>query len=143
MALPALDPVIHQATRLRIMSLLFRNRTASFTWTRDTLGLTDGNLDAHAARLESAGYVRRGRALLPGGFQVRLRITPEGDVAFRRYLEALRAYLSLGTQGGVPGLAVQDSKGERLGPDDQEREGHAVHEMGEDAHPEGDPTEFS
>lgn len=96
MALPALDPVIHQPTRLRIMALLYRNRVAAFTWVRDTLGLTDGNLDTHAAKLEAAGYVKRGRALELGGFQVKMKITPEGDAAFRAYLEGLRAYLNLG-----------------------------------------------
>jgi len=96
-SLPSLDPIIHQATRLRIMALLFRNRTAAFTWARDTLGLTDGNLDTHTKRLEDAGYIRRGRVLTTGGFQVRLRITPEGDAAFRAYLEALRVYLALET----------------------------------------------
>ena len=96
MDLPPLDPVIHQATRLRIMALLFRNRSGTFTWVRDTLGLTDGNLDAHVTRLEHAGYVQRGLGLTSrkGGFQVRLRITPEGDRAFRNYLEALKAYLA-------------------------------------------------
>ncbi len=94
MALPTLDPVIHQATRLRIMALLHRNRVASFTWVRDTLGLTDGNLDTHAAKLEEAGYVKRGRALDIGGFEVRMKITPEGDTAFRAYLDGLRAYLA-------------------------------------------------
>ncbi|HEX9340249.1 MAG TPA: transcriptional regulator [Thermoplasmata archaeon] len=107
MALPSLDPVIHQATRLRIMTLLFRNRTAAFTWARDTLGLTDGNLDTHATRLEEAGYILRGRVLTTAGFQVRLRITSEGDVAFRAYLEALRAYfltepVEPHVEGGVP-----------------------------------------
>ena len=78
------------------MALLFRNRSATFTWVRDTLRLTDGNLDAHAARMEEAGYLQRGLGLTPrkGGFQVRLRITPKGDAAFRAYTEALRAYLS-------------------------------------------------
>src|SRR2546430_733726 len=75
------------------MALLFRNRAAAFTWARDTLGLTDGNLDTHSKRLEEAGYIRRGRVLTTGGFQVRLRITPEGDAAFRAYLEGLKAYL--------------------------------------------------
>lgn len=79
------------------MTLVFRNRTAAFTWARDTLGLTDGNLDTHAKQLEEAGYIRRGRVLTPGGFQVRLRITPEGDTAFRAYLEGLRAYLATET----------------------------------------------
>lgn len=94
MALPTLDPVIHQPTRLRIMALLFRNRVAAFTWVRDTLGLTDGNLDTHAAKLEQAGYVKRGRALDIGGFQVKMKITAEGDAAFRAYLDGLRAYLA-------------------------------------------------
>ncbi len=94
MALPSLDPVIHQPTRLRIMALLFRNRVAAFTWVRDTLGLTDGNLDTHAAKLEEVGYVKRGRALDIGGFEVRMKITPEGDAAFRAYLEGLRGYLA-------------------------------------------------
>lgn len=100
MALPTLDPVIHQATRLRIMALLYRNRVASFTWIRDTLGLTDGNLDTHAAKLEEAGYLKRGRALEVGGFQVKMKITPEGDVAFRVYLEALRSYLAIAHGAG-------------------------------------------
>jgi DNA-binding MarR family transcriptional regulator len=103
-ALPSLDPVIHQATRLRIMTLLFRNRVAPFTWARDTLGLTDGNLDTHSKRLEEAGYIRRGRVLTTGGFQVRLRMTPEGDAAFRAYLQGLKAYL-------VPETGEPDGQG--------------------------------
>src|SRR5439155_23308570 len=79
------------------MALLFRNRIAAFTWARDTLGLTDGNLDTHTKRLEDAGHIRRGSVLTTGGFQVRLRITPEVDAAFRAYLEALRVYLALET----------------------------------------------
>ncbi len=95
MDLPPLSPVIHQATRLRIMALLFRNRNASFTWVRDSLGLTDGNLDTHATRLEGQRYIQRARVLTTRGFQVRLSITPEGDAAFREYLAALEGYLQL------------------------------------------------
>jgi len=108
-ALPSLDPIIHQATRLRIVALLFRNRTAAFTWARDTLGLTDGNLDTHTKRLEEAGYIRRGRVLTTGGFQVRLRITPEGDAAFRAYLEALREYLALETVEPTPSTSLHST----------------------------------
>lgn len=75
------------------MGILYRNRSASLRWVRDTLGLTDGNLASHSARLEAAGYIVRRRALTPGGFQARLAITPAGDAAYRRYREALRALL--------------------------------------------------
>lgn len=93
MELPPLDPVIHQPTRLRILALLYRNRRAAFTWVRDTLGLTDGNLGSHAAKLAEAAYILQGRVLTRGGFQVWLRMTPRGDEAFRTYLEALKAYI--------------------------------------------------
>lgn len=89
----ALDPVIHQVVRLRIMALLARNRAASFVWVRDTLGLTDGNLGSHVERLAKAGYLESKRVLTRSGFQVRLRMMPPGDEAYRRYLADLRSLL--------------------------------------------------
>jgi DNA-binding MarR family transcriptional regulator len=88
-----LDPVIHQVVRLRIMALLSRNRAAPFVWVRDVLGLTDGNLGSHMARLASAGYAVSTRTLTRSGFQVWLRVTAAGDEAYRAYLSALRSYL--------------------------------------------------
>lgn len=88
-----LDPVIHQAARLRIMAALQRNREARFTALRDALGLTDGNLASHAAVLEKAGYVASRRALTPGGFELRYRITPEGAAAVLAYAAELRTLL--------------------------------------------------
>ena len=99
-----LDPVIHQATRLRIMAALQRNREATFTGLRDGLGLTDGNLASHAARLEEAGYLESRRALAGLGFELRYRITPRGDAAFRGYVEALQDLL-----GGAGALDGTDS----------------------------------
>ncbi len=93
MSAEPLDPVIHQVVRLRVMAVLSRNRSASFVWVRDTLGLTDGNLGSHVARLQAAGYAKSARVLMATGFQVRLRITPQGDAAYRAYLAALRTYL--------------------------------------------------
>jgi DNA-binding MarR family transcriptional regulator len=89
-----LDPVIHQATRLRLMAALYRNREASFTGLRDGLGLTDGNLASHAQKLEEAGYVEARRALVGVSFEVRYRITPKGSDAFRAYVDALRGLLA-------------------------------------------------
>jgi DNA-binding MarR family transcriptional regulator len=88
-----LDPLIHQSTRLRLMMLLHRNREAPFTFLQSALELTPGNLDSHLTRLGAAGYVESGRVLTPGGFQVRVRITPAGDAAFQAYLRRLRSLL--------------------------------------------------
>jgi hypothetical protein len=88
-----LDPLIHQVTRLRIMTVLVKNRDAPFQWVQETLRLTPGNLDSHAGKLAAGGYLRMWKALGANGFQVRLAITPEGDRAFEAYLEALRSIL--------------------------------------------------
>lgn len=101
----ALDPVIHQATRLRIMSALHRNREASFTSLRDGLGLTDGNLGSHAQKLEDAGYLTSRRALVGVSFEVRYRITAEGSQAFKRYVGQLSDILDAGV--------ARESAGER------------------------------
>jgi DNA-binding MarR family transcriptional regulator len=96
-----LDPIIHQAVRLRVMALLSRNRTAPFVWVRDTLGLTDGNLGSHMARLAEAGYASSTRVLTRSGFQVWLRITPAGDDAYQSYLSSLRSYLEPSEAGRI------------------------------------------
>lgn len=87
----ALDPLLHQPSRLQIMTALFRNRQVSFTDLRDGLGLTPGNLASHAAKLEEAGYLRSGRVLVDLSFEVQYRITEEGVRAFRAYIRALEA----------------------------------------------------
>ena len=53
----ALDRLIHERVRLGIVSALAVNGSLTFTDLRDLLGTTDGNLSAHARRLEDAGYV--------------------------------------------------------------------------------------
>ncbi len=91
--MPELDPLIHQRTRLSILSALHRNRQASFTDLRDGLELTAGNLKSHADKLEEAGYIESFQALVDTDFQTRYRITDEGSAAFVSYLEDLGALL--------------------------------------------------
>jgi DNA-binding MarR family transcriptional regulator len=52
-----LDRLIHERVRLGIVSALAVNGSLTFTDLRDLLGTTDGNLSAHARRLEDAGYL--------------------------------------------------------------------------------------
>lgn len=108
---PELDPVIHQATRLRILALLYRNRIASFTDLRDGLGLTPGNLASHTARLEEAGYVKSGRVLVDLSFEVQYKLTDAGSAAFRAYLATLQGLLEeagLPARGAAPAPAEGD-----------------------------------
>ena len=131
MDLPELDPVIHQPTRLRIMALVHKNRQASFVWVRDVLQLTDGNLGSHAAKLQDAGYIQQGRVLAASGFQVRLRITPAGDAAFRTYLASLRRYLDLEAAAAVPEHVLRQEElrdvADALLPADDPRRARLLH----------------
>jgi len=55
-----LDSIIHQPARLQIMSALCQleeSAQVDFTYLKDSLGLTDGNLGAHLATLEAKGYI--------------------------------------------------------------------------------------
>ena len=55
-----LNEVIHQPIRLKLMAALFAIGTdaeVDFTFLRDHLKLTDGNLGAHLEKLESVGYL--------------------------------------------------------------------------------------
>lgn len=90
-----LDPVIHQASRLRLMALLHKNREGPFSWLQSELGLTPGNLDGHLQRLADAGYIEHARQLTTSGFRNWVRITRAGDEAFEGYRRALRGLLEM------------------------------------------------
>ena len=56
-----IDNIIHQPARLRIMAAITSiddDTQVDFTYLRDLLGLTDGNLGAHIQKREQARYLR-------------------------------------------------------------------------------------
>lgn len=85
----ALDPLIHSRIRLAVLSLLTTADAAEFTWLRDTVGTTDGNLSTHLTRLIEADYLTADRST---GI-TRYRLTSDGRDAFGRYVEQLEALL--------------------------------------------------
>ena len=53
-----LDETVHQRVRLGILAVLSEADMAEFTFLRDHLDVTDGNLNRHLHVLAEAGYVR-------------------------------------------------------------------------------------
>ena len=95
-----IDGVIHERTRLSIVSALAVAAQLSFNELKSMLGLTDGNLSVHARTLEDAGYL-----IVEKSFQGRrphtaMRLTPKGRKAFGRYLETLQQIVDQGHRGG-------------------------------------------
>jgi DNA-binding MarR family transcriptional regulator len=88
--LAGVDRVLHEPARLILMALLYPLESADFLYLFRETGLTKGNLSAHLARLEEAGYltVQKGfRGKIP---QTTYNLTEEGRQAFRDYRLVLK-----------------------------------------------------
>ncbi len=57
-SLAGVDRLIHEPARLMIVAILYAADQADFLYLLRETGLTKGNLSAHLARLEEAGYVK-------------------------------------------------------------------------------------
>ena len=93
-----LNPVIHQPTRLRIMAALVAlgvQERADFTFLRDLLDLTDGNLGAHLRTLEEAGYVAVDKEFVARRPKTWISPTSEGRDAFAEHVDSLEAIVGL------------------------------------------------
>jgi len=93
-----IDPVIHERVRLSIVSALAVAPEMSFNELKTTLGLSDGNLSAHATSLQQAGYIEIAKTFKGRRPYTTMRLTPEGQAAFRSYLETLRKIIDKGDE---------------------------------------------
>ena len=107
-----LDPVIHAPARLRLMAALVAappGTLLEFKRLRALLGLTDGNLGAHIATLEGAGFVAVTKDFEARRPRTRLAATAEGRSAYAAHVAALRAILD--------GAETVPSAGDAVAPD--------------------------
>lgn len=91
--MPGPDEIIHQSTRLKIMAALnalHGNEKLEFTELRALLQTTDGNLGAHLATLERAGYVLLEKDFAGRKPRTRAALTRSGRRAFEQHVSYLR-----------------------------------------------------
>jgi DNA-binding MarR family transcriptional regulator len=91
-----LNETIHQTVRLRIMAALVTLETdneVDFTYLRDLLEVTDGNLGAHLRKLEEAGYIAINKTFVERKPRTYIAITAEGRKVFQEHVAALEAIL--------------------------------------------------
>ena len=89
----ALDRVIHERLRLGIVSALAVNDTLTFNELKDVLGATDGNLSAHARKLEEAGYLSCAKSFVDRVPRTEYSLTDLGRDRFEEYLAHLEALI--------------------------------------------------
>lgn len=88
-----LDDIIHARIRLAVMAVLMSVEEADFTYIRDAVKTTDGNLSVHLRKLEEAGYVKVRKRFLARKPQSSCTLSKKGRDAFGAYLERLEKLL--------------------------------------------------
>jgi DNA-binding MarR family transcriptional regulator len=84
-----IDRVIHEPARLAIMAVLYGVEEADFKYLLTTTGLSRGNLSAHVAKLEEAGYVNVVKKFIGKKPATIYSMTERGREAFKSYLKLI------------------------------------------------------
>ncbi len=87
------DRLIYERVRLGIMSALAMNDQLTFAELKSLFNASDGNLGAHARKLEEAGYVACTKSFEERRPKSLYRITVLGRKALLRYLEHIEAVI--------------------------------------------------
>jgi DNA-binding MarR family transcriptional regulator len=94
----SMSEVVHQRHRLGILTVAREVDQVEFSYLRDTLDLTAGNLSRHLAVLEESGLVAIEKGYAGRRPRTWVRITPRGRTALDEELRLLRRLLD----GGAP-----------------------------------------
>ena len=94
-----LDGLIHERMRLGIVSALSVNPQLTFTELRDLLDTTDGNLSAHARKLEDAGYVDCRKSFAGRVPRTEYSLTALGRERLNDYLAHMEALIRMTREG--------------------------------------------
>jgi DNA-binding HxlR family transcriptional regulator len=87
------DRLIYERVRLGIMSALAMNEQLTFNELKSLFDVSDGNLSAHARKLEEAGYVDCTKSFEARRPRTEYRITQVGRKALLRYLQHIEAVI--------------------------------------------------
>lgn len=87
------DRLVYERVRLGIMSALAVREEMSFNELKALFEISDGNLGAHARKLEDAGYVDCMKSFEDRRPRTVYRITASGRSALNRYLDHVEAVI--------------------------------------------------
>jgi DNA-binding MarR family transcriptional regulator len=101
-SIPDFDRLIHEKTRLAIVSALAVNPTLTFNEMKAILKTTDGNVSVHARKLEEAGYLACRKSFEGRMPKTEYSLTAAGKRAFEKYIGHMEALVKA-AKGGVTG----------------------------------------
>jgi DNA-binding MarR family transcriptional regulator len=91
--IPDFDRIIHEKTRLAMVSALAVNPTLTFNELKAILKATDGNVSVHARKLEDAGYISCRKSFAGRVPRTEYSLTAAGRRALERYLNHMEALI--------------------------------------------------
>jgi DNA-binding MarR family transcriptional regulator len=92
-SIPDFDRLIHEKTRLAMISALAVNPTLTFNEMKAILKTTDGNVSVHARKLEDAGYVSCTKSFADRTPRTDYKLTASGRRALEKYLDHMDALI--------------------------------------------------
>lgn len=108
---PAVDRLIHEPVRYNVMALLYVVERAEYLFVLNQTKVTSGNLTAHVAKLENAGYLAIEKKFVNKKPKTFLKITAHGQEAFDDYRSEMKKRLDV----------LPDLGSERSGTGDREQ----------------------
>lgn len=90
-----LDEVLHSRIRLAVVSALAGVEEAEFTWLRETVGASDGNLASHLRKLEDTGYVTMRKTFIGRKPATYYCLSTVGKEALKNYIKNLTKFIRL------------------------------------------------
>ena len=93
----ALDSIVANPGRLRILTSLAAEPSQEFVRLRERTRLTDGNLSTHARRLQNAGLLAIDKSFRAGKPVTTITLTTQGRRALESHVQSLVEALSITT----------------------------------------------
>jgi DNA-binding HxlR family transcriptional regulator len=90
---PTLATVVYERVRLGIMSALAVRESLTFNELKSLFDVSDGNLSAHARKLEEAKYLTCTKSFAQRRPRTVYRLTALGKTALNRYLDHVEAVI--------------------------------------------------
>ena len=92
---PKFDELILSKTRLGIISALISGDKLDFTYLRNTLNLSDGNLSVQIRKLQEAGYIKVEKIFIKRKPKTFCKITGKGRRAVQNLIRKLENLANL------------------------------------------------
>lgn len=95
-----LDDTVHQRVRLGILTIAHEARRVEFSYLRDNLGVTAGNLSQHLTVLEGAGLITVEKGYAGKRARTWVTLTTAGQAALAEEIAQLKRLISQVEQAG-------------------------------------------